>query len=1376
MTRSHSVAACLLAVSLSRATGTPTFSGPVTNGVVNISGLSEASGVVSSRNNDSVLWTHNDSGHPADVYAIDTQGRLLGTYGIPGNSDNEDIAIGPGPVTNISYLYIGDIGDNGLTRAHIKVYQIPEPAVYARDYTNPVVATSIKGARTITLTYPDGTNNAEAMFVDPQSGDLWILTKASTSRIYMIPKSELDTNNNITLTFVQTLAFNVPSGADISPSGNEIVVRQENFARLWLRASGQSISSAFQGTAYSIPVTGTANGEPNGEAIGFDFYGSGYFTMSDSATTQPLRYFSRTSNDGPQPPVSLVPEGSDWQYLDDGSNQGTAWYGTNFNDSSWKTGTGQFGYGDGDEKTIVSYGANANNKFVTTYFRKTFVATNTAAMQSATLKMVVGHGAIAYLNGTPVVYEGLNSNATYTTLATVMPTSLQSTWHSYSIDPALLVDGTNTIAVEIHQYSSNGTNMSFDAEISANAPAVYEPLNYAVNTSLVNVTNASGNWWAAAGSGASPPAKVVSGNLPVSGLQLYKGNSLQFGAVEGPSARFNMLTNITAGIYYYSLAFKVTDLGALSTSGGFTAGFNNSRGSQGTTPTVVATRILTRATGTGGYNIGTGKNSSTSTDFVWATNVFTTNDTVFIVGSYEFNTGSTTDDVSSMWINPDPSTFGAISAPTPTLVAASGSDISSSQIASFVCMQRGNQITNTVQPGLMIVDELRFGFLWSSVTPPGPTIPSIIAQPQSQTVIAGTNVSFSVTASSPIALNYQWQFGGAPINGATQSSYTRSSVASGDAGSYSVIVSNLVGTVTSSNAVLIVNTPPSISFQPQSATLIAGSNAVSTVTASGTTPLSYQWRFNLTPISGATISSYTRANISSSDIGSYSVVITNVAGSTISSNAVLVVNTPPLISGNPTSQTVGTGASVSFSVIAEGTAPLLYQWFFNSGPISGATTSAYSVTNAQPANVGSYSVLVTNIAGSATSTTATLTVLSGAIGLSNMTANADGSIGFVWLVDAGLNYTFQYKSNLLDSYWTTIGVFSATSNSLALADNPAGASQRFYQLFSDSAISQEVGFLSISMLGDSDTFVSLPFERPGASSAVVGSVSANVINISGSPNWSTGQFVYASGSQSNTYYVRLSSGVAEGRIYRITNNTVNSLSVDLGGDSSIGGVTAGDSLVIEPYWTLATAFPNGAGVNISPTLGTRNSELLIPDTTSAGINLSATKIYFFNAGTWKQVGQGTVNYDADLLLPNMCFIVRHNVLTNTVLTMLGSVVTSKLWAPLQTFSTNPQDNALGLLRPIPVSLNASGLISSGAFNSSPLPGNRTDELLTFDNSVANRNKSASAVYYYWSNAWRQVGAGSADVGNAQVLGASAGFIIRKGTNSSAVIWTNTPNY
>src|ERR1700690_4315423 len=104
---------------------TPAFTAAVTNGIVNIPLLTEASGIAASRNNPGVLWTENDSGNAAVVYAIDSQGRNLGTYALPGNTDNEDIGIGPGPVTNVSYLYVTDIGDNNSDRANIAIYQSP---------------------------------------------------------------------------------------------------------------------------------------------------------------------------------------------------------------------------------------------------------------------------------------------------------------------------------------------------------------------------------------------------------------------------------------------------------------------------------------------------------------------------------------------------------------------------------------------------------------------------------------------------------------------------------------------------------------------------------------------------------------------------------------------------------------------------------------------------------------------------------------------------------------------------------------------------------------------------------------------------------------------------------------------------------------------------------------------------------------------------------------------------------------------------------------------------------------------------------------------------------------------------------------------------
>jgi hypothetical protein len=174
---------------------------------------------------------------------------------------------------------------------------------------------------------------------------------------------------------------------------------------------------------------------------------------------------------------------------------------------------------------------------------------------------------------------------------------------------------------------------------------------------------------------------------------------------------------VTSGTLYYSLALKVAQQGTLSSTGGTIAGVNNSRGTQPNTPTVFGNRILTRAAGSDGFNLGVAKNSTNAADWVWATNTFRSGDTVFLVGSYTFNGGSATDDVATLWIDPNPYEFGTETPPPPTLTANTGADITANQIASFVFLQQGLNDTN--QPQTAIADELRIGPTWASVTPPG---------------------------------------------------------------------------------------------------------------------------------------------------------------------------------------------------------------------------------------------------------------------------------------------------------------------------------------------------------------------------------------------------------------------------------------------------------------------------------------------------------------------------------------------------------------------------------------------------------------------------------------------------------------------------------
>jgi hypothetical protein len=168
--------------------------------------------------------------------------------------------------------------------------------------------------------------------------------------------------------------------------------------------------------------------------------------------------------------------------------------------------------------------------------------------------------------------------------------------------------------------------------------------------------------------------------------------------------------------------------------------------------------------------------------------------------------------------------------------------------------------------------------------------------------------------------------------------------------------------------------PPVITAQPQSQTNSVGVNVAFSVTATGTAPLAYQWRFGGTNIPSGINNVLSITNIQATNAGNYTVVVTNSVGSVTSSVAVLAVITAPVITTNPVSQTIVQGGTASFSVAAVGLQPLSYQWQFNGTNISGATTNLYSISNAQLTNVGNYTVLVTNTAGSVTSSIAALTV------------------------------------------------------------------------------------------------------------------------------------------------------------------------------------------------------------------------------------------------------------------------------------------------------------------------------------------------------------------------------------------------------------------
>lgn len=185
---------------------------------------------------------------------------------------------------------------------------------------------------------------------------------------------------------------------------------------------------------------------------------------------------------------------------------------------------------------------------------------------------------------------------------------------------------------------------------------------------------------------------------------------------------------------------------------------------------------------------------------------------------------------------------------------------------------------------------------------------TITLQPASRTNLAGTTATFTVEASGVAPLVYQWKKGGSNllnggnVSGATTNSLTLTSVTTNDAASYSVVITNLFGSVTSAPVTLTVLAPPLITLQPASRTNHVGTPATFTAQATGVAPLIFQWRKNGTAltngvnVAGATTLTLTLPNVALGDAANYTLVVTNSAGSVTSAVAVLTVVPPPKLS------------------------------------------------------------------------------------------------------------------------------------------------------------------------------------------------------------------------------------------------------------------------------------------------------------------------------------------------------------------------------------------------------------------------------------------------------------------------------------------------
>jgi hypothetical protein len=255
---------------------------PITLATIKDKSISESSGLVASRTTPGAYWTHNDSGDGPFIYAFDTRGDSFGTFRVNGAEarDWEDIAAGPGPQPNRSYLYIGDIGDNDAVRPEVIVYRVAEPALSAdtRKFTKSRPG-STELADTIRLKYPDGKHDAEALLVHPRTGNLYLVTKVLIANpvvyeaVAPFTAGRLITLRKVGEPRVPSLFGGAITGGSFSPDGRRVALcdyfagyelvlpaGNSNFDDIWKqkmtsfdlgkRKQGESITYRLDGKAF----------------------------------------------------------------------------------------------------------------------------------------------------------------------------------------------------------------------------------------------------------------------------------------------------------------------------------------------------------------------------------------------------------------------------------------------------------------------------------------------------------------------------------------------------------------------------------------------------------------------------------------------------------------------------------------------------------------------------------------------------------------------------------------------------------------------------------------------------------------------------------------------------------------------------------------------------------------------------------------------------------------------------------------------------------------------------------------------------------------------------------------------------------------------
>jgi uncharacterized repeat protein (TIGR01451 family) len=424
------------------------------------------------------------------------------------------------------------------------------------------------------------------------------------------------------------------------------------------------------------------------------------------------------------PPLILVPLGATWRYLDNGVDQGTAWRNRVFDDSAWGLGGAQLGYGDGDEITVLNFGPDANAKYPTYYFRRAFYIQDASAWSGLNIRLLRDDGAVVYLNGVEVFRSNMPAgtilNSTFASAA--VSGSDEATFYLSNIGSGSLTNGTNVIAVEIHQSSATSSDVSFDLEL--------------------------------AGILRSLP-------LPTFGLQ-------PFTQIAECGSIVTFRAYATNGLVTYQWYGRGLPL----------AGQTN-------TNIVV---VASAATSGLYYEVAANSVGSVTSSIVA---LFSRDNLPPVIMSCAPNTT----------IAANSPTSGVVPDLTSQLVAV---DACSGTLTILQSPPAGTQVgLGATNINFSVTDiSNRTAMCSATLTVVTVTPPGFSMQPKSVSASAGDTVQFTCNLTNAEPVTFRWRFNGADISGATSQTLILSNVQYAQAGSYSVMASNIAGTATSDGAAL----------------------------------------------------------------------------------------------------------------------------------------------------------------------------------------------------------------------------------------------------------------------------------------------------------------------------------------------------------------------------------------------------------------------------------------------------------------------------------------------------------------------------------------------------------------------------------------------